>query len=269
MADSYSFVKGGRLTLKGKNDKKLKKAKKTKKRKHEEISVADPSDSLSHKKEDTQAHGGWWEITNFDDVSGSIAFELGKRTYIMALDNGLLTVGPPREKGEGPDPTEIFTVMKLNDTKVAFKSGYGKFLSVDMERRVVGRSEAIGTREQFEPVFQEGKMALNGCNNCFVSANDEGDIVCTSSAAGPEHMIKLRSSASTEEDPLEKVPKEERGSVKDAEVNYVKKFQSFQDRRLRVNPEDRATLKKAKKEGEFHEALLDRREKMKADRYCK
>ena len=57
--------------------------------------------------------------------------------------------------GKVPDPTEVFTVLKLSETKVAFKSGYGKYLSVDMERRVVGRSEAISNREQFEPVFQE------------------------------------------------------------------------------------------------------------------
>ena len=57
--------------------------------------------------------------------------------------------------GDVPDPTEVYTVMKLSETRVAFKSGYGKYLSVDMERRLVGRSEAISNREQFEPVFQE------------------------------------------------------------------------------------------------------------------
>ncbi|KAK7097927.1 protein FRG1-like [Littorina saxatilis] len=267
MADSYSYVKGGKLTLKGSKHKKLKKHK-HKKRKHEESSLAESSTS-AHDKEDTQAHGGWWEIKNFDDITGNVAFEIGSSCYISSLDNGLLAVGPPRDQGDPPDPTEVFTVLKLGETKVAFKSGYDKYLGVDMERRVVGRSEAIANREQFEPVFQEGKMALNGCNNCFMSVNEEGDVVCMSSTAGDEQMIKLRSSAALEEDPLEKVPKEERGTVKDSEINYVKKFQSFQDRRLRVNQDDRAALKKAKHEGDFHETLLDRRAKMKADRYCK
>lgn len=50
---------------------------------------------------------------------------------------------------------------------------------------------------------------------------------------------------------------------------FRKKFQKFQDKKLRVNTEDKTTLKNARDEGTLHEALLDRRSKMKADRYCK
>ena len=57
--------------------------------------------------------------------------------------------------------------------------------------------------------------------------------------------------------------------MKSCELSYVKKFQSFQDRRLRISSEAVRDLKKAKKEGNIREKLLDRREKMKADRYCK
>lgn len=39
--------------------------------------------------------------------------------------------------------------------RIALKSGYGKYLGVNAEGLVVGRSDAIGSREQWEPVFQD------------------------------------------------------------------------------------------------------------------
>ena len=58
--------------------------------------------------------------------------------------------------GEGPEAQEILTAIKISDTKIALKSGYDKYLSVeDGGGRVAGRSDAIGSREQWEPVIQE------------------------------------------------------------------------------------------------------------------
>ena len=50
---------------------------------------------------------------------------------------------------------------------------------------------------------------------------------------------------------------------------HRKKFQSFPDHKLRVCLDSRDGLEHARHKGKLHEALLDRREKMKADRYCK
>ena len=56
---------------------------------------------------------------------------------------------------EGPDPTEIFTIVQLSETKIAIKSGFSRYLSVNTAGEVIGREEAIGLREQWEPVFEE------------------------------------------------------------------------------------------------------------------
>ena len=81
--------------------------------------------------------------------------------------------------------------------------------------------------------------------------------------------IFFRSNGEREEDKKDVLPSEEVGEVGDVELNYVRKFQKFQNHKIKISNEDRTALVKAKKEGDLHEVLLDRRSKMKADRYCK
>lgn len=73
---------------------------------------------------------------------------------MKALDNGLFTLGAPHDEGEGPSPEEILTAVTINDQKVALKSGYNKYLGVENNGNVTGRADAIGAREQWEPIFQ-------------------------------------------------------------------------------------------------------------------
>lgn len=104
--------------------------------------------------EDAVVHGGWWRATKFEDITGTVAIEFGKRTYIKSLDNGLFTLGAPHDEGDGPAPEEIFTAIAINERHIAFKSGYGRYLKVEKDGIITGRSEAVGGLEQFEPVFQ-------------------------------------------------------------------------------------------------------------------
>lgn len=56
--------------------------------------------------------------------------------------------------GNGPDPEEIFTALPINEQRIAFKSGYGKYLKMEKDGVLTGRSDAVSALEQFEPVFQ-------------------------------------------------------------------------------------------------------------------
>jgi protein FRG1 len=82
-------------------------------------------------------------------------------------------------------------------------------------------------------------------------------------------MFNFSSNGERADDKKVVIPNEEVGKVGDVELNYVKKFQKFQNHKIKISNNDRSELVKAKHEGNLHEVLLDRRSKMKADRYCK
>ncbi|CAG2117301.1 unnamed protein product, partial [Medioppia subpectinata] len=145
MAD-YSSVRIGKLKLKGEKRKKKKQKTTTEESPEETQRQTDLVDS--------QSHGNWFQIKTFDQITGQIAVEMSPYQYIRALDNGLFILGAAHSPGESPDPEEILTAIRFSNTQIALKSGYNKYLSIDSKSRLVGRSEAIGSREQFEPVFQ-------------------------------------------------------------------------------------------------------------------
>ncbi|GJQ69486.1 hypothetical protein Trydic_g6592 [Trypoxylus dichotomus] len=255
----YDKVRTGKLVLKGEKQK-------GKKRKHRSKKTEDKPTI----DKDCLLHGNWWKIRKIEEINGAVAIEFGSHTYIKALDNGLFTLGAPHNEGEGPAPEEILTAVPVNERKIALKSGYNKYLRVEKNGTVTGRSDAIGPMEQWEPVFQDGKIAIQGYNDCFISVRlDDDAVVAINKKAGEENIVQIRSQTVKEVNPLKDVPAEEQGNLAQIEVNYVKKFQKFQDKRIKINPSDKKELDVAKTQGKLHETLLDRRSKMKADRYCK
>lgn len=272
----YSAVKTTKLQLKG-----LKRKKKHKKEKRDDGPSSSSKSSRSHIDEkelaDRQSHGGWTCCDSVSEVTGNIAIELTPHSYIRALDNGMFIASAPHQAGEPPDQEEILTAIKVggeSEGKIALKSGFGKYLTVDPKsNRIMGVADAIGQRELFEPVFQDGKVALCACNSCFILPDEDRDgiIVATSAKADEMNFIKIRvhyESKKSKADDSNSVPSEERGSLQDCEVNYLKKYQSYQGKKPRVET-DHSSLKSAQATGTLHEALLDRRSKMKSDKFCK
>lgn len=198
------------------------------------------------------------------------------RCYLKALDNGTFSVGNLHESGEGPDQEEIFTCIKSTDTQITLKSGYGKYLSIDAKNRLIGRSDAIGDRELFEPVFEEQdgalKLAILAHNKNFLSYDEEEHtLYATGRKVTANELLKMRSNVDPEQVRLEseraKVPEEERGGLRDCEEKYMRKYQSKPD--FKSTGQAYGNLIRAKNEGNLHETLLDRRAKLKSDKFCK
>ena len=161
--------------------------------------------------------------------------------------------------------------MRAGDGKISLKSGFDKYLRVDKSGFLMGVSDAVGGLELFEPVWEDGKCALLGGNGKFLSADDEDMIVCDKNSVGPMEVVRIRSSREKEDVNKKSVNPEEVGSAADIELKFTKKFLKFQDKkyRARFDTESQGQIMAAKQEGRLHEAMLDRREKMKSDRMCK
>jgi protein FRG1 len=221
--------------------------------------------------DDAIDNGGWWTCKAVAEITGSVAIQFGDRRYVKALDDGTFVLSAAHPKGEGPAFDEEFSAFIVNDSKIFIKSGFGKYLRPESDGVITGRSEAAGEKEAFEPIWQDSKMALLSSNHCFVSIDEEDDaLVALRKAVGPNEVCVIRSNAYRGEVISSTAPIEEKvEDLNQIELNYVKKFQKFQDKKIKLCVDDKKDLKKAKEDGKLHEGLLDRRSKMKADRYCK
>lgn len=260
MSRNYDSVNSTKLKLKG--------AKKKRKRKRQD---GDPSDTSSSWTDDgTARHRVWWMVRNILDVKGSVLLEhLESTSYVAAAEDASILLGDVREQHEGPENAEIFTALPGSaPDKIAIKSGYDKFLTVAMDGSISGRSEAIGCREEFHVAFHEEYQVLKGCNGRYLTFNSDGTIGCTAEEVKENNKIIVRTRGDKEAKAETVAEIEKTGSVREYEKNYVKLFQKFQDKKLKISTNSSKELKYARKDGRFHEEMLDRREKMKSDRYC-
>ena len=111
----------------------------------------------------------WTKINKFLLLYCSVL--LNRRSifiFIFFFTPGTFTLGAKHSENEGPEPEEVLVAIKVNETKVAFKSGFNKYLRVEKDGKLRGISDAVGAMEQFEPIFQDGKLALLGSNSMFL-----------------------------------------------------------------------------------------------------
>jgi len=274
LESSYGKVKTGGLKLKGEKKKKKKKSKKREHSGEREQAESGQDDAKRRRKEakaDCEQHGGWWACEKYHEVSGPLAIQFPTGCYMKAMDNGKFVLGPPHGDGEPPAPEEILMALKCGEGKISLKSGYDKYLRLSKSGHLAGVSDAVGALEQFQPVWQDGRTALLAPNGKFLSVDEDDLIIADKHAVGDMEVVRIRSNKEKEDINKKTIPEEERGTVGDVELKFTKKFMKFQDHkyRMRIDHASQGQILQAKEQGNLHETLLDRREKIKSDRMCK
>ncbi|KAL7672217.1 hypothetical protein ACOME3_007111 [Neoechinorhynchus agilis] len=276
--DEYQRVVGGRLKLKtlpGRSSRKRKRATRL------QITKTDIIRHNVEAEQDTIDHCGWWIIKKPQQLSGPVVFQLPGDCYLSALDTGNL-VAEPYTNGE-PAPHQIFNAVRLDgllsavismggtaltpvpEDKFAFKTGFGRYVSAvisgDGRPHVsAAEAEAIGPLEQW--VVSEVTSGMFVIKQAFLHKEHRAAL------AGGNPII-VRSKEKNEQNEPSSDLHVCQDDLKQVEENCVRMYQKFQDKKLKLNPRCVSELKVAKKQGLLHEKMLDRREKMKSDRYCK
>eukprot|EP00051_Salpingoeca_urceolata_P027137 m.480169 g.480169 ORF g.480169 m.480169 type:complete len:267 (-) comp21725_c0_seq1:74-874(-) len=266
MADNELMGKVRSSALKFKGSKKKKHKKKRKK--EGDHDGASASTDLRH--------GVWWPAKTMEHLTGNMLIESYVQAYLWAVDDGSMTIGHPwvdDVEDNGPSPEQIITVVHVSENRVALKTAYGRYVSVDESGRVTAREEAMGPRELWQPIVTEdGTTFLRSASKLYLTAPGEpGGVVHARSDSISDEGVAFRFHSCGTRQKKKKAGEYEieGGSLVNMEENFARKFQSYQDGHWKISSEDKRALKEARVTGTLHETLLDRRAKLKADRYCK
>ncbi|KAJ3507937.1 hypothetical protein NLJ89_g6024 [Agrocybe chaxingu] len=195
-----------------------------------------------------------------------------------------------RDKPEDSEPVSLLERVPADvaqvwvTTRVAGSStinlrtgtGEGKFLSCDSHGIVSADRDARGPQEEWTPVvLPDGMLAFMNVYEKYLGVDEvaggsmqlRGDSEEVGFAE--RFWVKIQHKYKKEAHEEEKKRKEGVGAppkIDEGSTNHI--YQAWGAGRLVVSKDDKKELKRARKEGRLAEAMLDRRSKLKSDRFC-
>jgi len=183
-------------------------------------------------------------------------------------------------------PTEVphvWVVTRVAGTgTINIRTPTGKFLSCDVHGLVSADREARGPQEEWVPVIlsdtEPPMVAFKSMYEKYMGVDEVagGNLAlrADADAIGFQETFFVRvqfeyKKKATEEEKKKHLDTETEvhyGKVDEASINS--KFQLWGAGRRVISKDDKRELKKARNEGRLNEALLDRRAKLKSDRFC-
>ncbi|GAA5968282.1 hypothetical protein JCM11641_003795 [Rhodosporidiobolus odoratus] len=184
-----------------------------------------------------------WVCTRIPDTQDKVTFRSGTGKFLSADEYGAVTADR-----EARGLQEEWSLEESGEGRLALKSAYGKFLSVDVvaggKVELRADEESVGPGERWK-VLMQGEFVAKARKQY----NDRNGIKTGSGGRG-DGLTVVKDLAGAEVDAIKKYHHHAKGSD------------------LVGTADDARALKRARKEGKLAEAMLDRRAKLKSDRYC-
>ncbi|KAF9412947.1 hypothetical protein BGZ94_000871 [Podila epigama] len=274
MSDEYKVNKS-KLSFKGETKSKKKKRK---------------AETLAEDDDNSNAEG-WVFVKSLSDLGGPLflTFSSDPPSSLCVDEKSKVTMRPIEFDSTSPsidqaEPTavqQVFVATMIPDSdRLTLKASNGRYLSSDKFGFVSADTEAIGMQEEWTAIIkpeENGGIALQSHYGKFLSVDEVAaerpgsssgfQIRADSEVIGFCELFQAKIQAKYRK--KAKKTTEVKIATKDYEFEQSRKYQTWNHGRVIVSDRDVRELNKAKKEGRFSEALLDRREKVKSDRYCK
>ncbi|CCA68860.1 related to predicted actin-bundling protein-Laccaria bicolor [Serendipita indica DSM 11827] len=207
----------------------------------------------------------------FDATRSKIALPALARTDPETSETIPLLAYEPKEV------SHVWVVTHIAGTEtINFRTPKGKFLSSDRVGLVSANREARGPQEEWTPqVLEDGTLAFQNVYGNYLGLDEVagGGLALRADAETvgfqEKWWVKVQfghvKKATEEERKKQKITE---GMTKIDEAGTNRIYQAWGAGRSVVSSEDTRALKKARKEGKLAEAMLDRRIKLKSDRFC-
>lgn len=227
----------------------------------------------------TEIRGPTFIVHPSDPSPISVNFDSTRNKIILSsLDKDSTSDTPPLLDRTPTEVAQVWVTTRVAGSatiNLRTGTGEGKFLSCDKHGIVSAFREARGPEEEWTPVLlPDGMVAFMNVYENYLSVDEvaggslqlRGD----SEEVGFRERFWLKIQSKYKKEAHEEKKKREAGSeltvIDETSTNHI--HQAWGAGRSVVSKQDKRELKRARKEGRLAEALLDRRAKLKSDRFC-
>ncbi|XJO78832.1 hypothetical protein BDV3_003215 [Batrachochytrium dendrobatidis] len=190
------------------------------------------------------------------------------------------------------EPVSAIQVFIANclpgSTKTTFKSAQDTYLASDKYGVVTCDMEAAGPAEEWELVVREDGFAFQNMHGLFLTAvAEDASVRADADSIGFKQVFTLKCQAAVKHAAAKKAKMAASpwaaavagssshtvsvgsGGIASLELQQLRRYQSYGERHVGLLDQDKKALINASKQGTINEELLNRRSKVKSDKFCK